>query len=227
LFYAISAAKNLLIYGADTSNFFAEALPPKQGFYIYPNRAFKDWWVHHKKNPPISDGHLILVLSAMQGHPESPHLWEKHINKILHSIGFTPTVHKPCIYSGTILNERVLFMQQVDDFAISAPSKHITNHVLDLINDLLFIPTKRQGLLTLYNGLNILQTKDYTKVSYKMYIDRISHAHMQQGWMKNYLIPDRPTPLPTTPQLLKDIHTTKGDPNPTDRTKDSQKENGL
>jgi hypothetical protein len=34
LFYAISAAKNMLIYGANTSNAFAEALPPKQGLYI-------------------------------------------------------------------------------------------------------------------------------------------------------------------------------------------------
>ena len=32
LFYAISAAENLLIYGADVSNTFAEAPPPKQGF---------------------------------------------------------------------------------------------------------------------------------------------------------------------------------------------------
>jgi hypothetical protein len=106
-------------------------------------------------------------------------------------------------------------MQQVDDFALSAPSKCIANQVLDLINNLQFIPTKRQGILTLYNGLDILQTKDYIKVSCKMYINRISRAHIEQGWMKNYLIPDCPTPLPTIPQFLKDIQTTKGDPNPT------------
>jgi hypothetical protein len=110
LFYAISAAKNMLIYGANASNAFAETQPPKQGFYIYPNRAFKDWWVLHKKNPPIPDGHVILVFGAMQGHPESPRFWEKHINKILRSIDFTPTVHEPCIYSGTILKKCVLFM---------------------------------------------------------------------------------------------------------------------
>jgi hypothetical protein len=110
LFYAILAAKNMLIYGANASNAFAEALPPKQGFYIYPDRAFKDWWVHHKTNPPFPDGHVILVLGAMQSHPELSRLWEKHINKILRSIGFTPTVYEPCIYSGTILNECVLFM---------------------------------------------------------------------------------------------------------------------
>jgi hypothetical protein len=42
LFYAISAAENLLIYGADVSNAFAEAPPPKQGFYIHPDRAFRE-----------------------------------------------------------------------------------------------------------------------------------------------------------------------------------------
>jgi hypothetical protein len=44
LFYAITAAENLLIYGADVSNAFAEAPPPKQGFYIHPDRAFTEWY---------------------------------------------------------------------------------------------------------------------------------------------------------------------------------------
>jgi len=64
-------------YGADVSNAFAEAPPPKQGFYIHPDRAFREWWVNHKKRPPIPEGHVIPILLAMQGHPESPRLWEK------------------------------------------------------------------------------------------------------------------------------------------------------
>ena len=121
-----------------------------------------------------------------------------------------------CVCSGTILNESVLFMQQADNFAVSAPSKRITNHVLDLINDLLFIPMKQQGLLTLYNCLDILQTKkNYIKVSCKTYINRISCTHIKQGWMKKYLISDCPTPLPTNLQFLKDIQTTKCDPDQT------------
>jgi hypothetical protein len=119
IFYAISAAENLLIYGADVSNAFAEAPAPKQGFYIYPNKAFHDWWTRHKGNPPIPEGHVIPVLGAMQGHPESPRLWEKYIDKALRLIGLAPTVHEPCIYLGTVLDERVLFMRQVDDFAIA------------------------------------------------------------------------------------------------------------
>jgi hypothetical protein len=42
LFYAIAAVVNLLIFGADVSNAFAEAPPPKQGLYIYPDRAFHE-----------------------------------------------------------------------------------------------------------------------------------------------------------------------------------------
>ena len=40
IFYAIAATENLLVYSADVSNAFAEAPPPKQGFYIYPDHAF-------------------------------------------------------------------------------------------------------------------------------------------------------------------------------------------
>jgi hypothetical protein len=70
LFYAVSAAENMLIFGANVSNAFAEAPPPKQGFFIRPDKAFHEWWVLHKKRPPIPDGYVIPILSAMQGHPE-------------------------------------------------------------------------------------------------------------------------------------------------------------
>ncbi len=214
IFYAISATENMRVYGADVSNAFAEAPLPKQGFFIYPNRAFHDWWVNKKGKPQILEGHIIPVLGAMQGHPESPHLWEKHIDRILQDIGLTPTIHEPCIYSGLILGKRVLFMCQVNNFAISAPSQRIANHLLDLIDNKLSIPMKRQGLVTLYNGLDILQTWDYIKVSCKTYINRISNIHLDHGWMKSYLILDHPTPLPTTPQFMKVLQTDEGNPDP-------------
>ena len=77
--YAAAAAENLVIFGADVSNAFEEAPPPKEGFYIHPDKAFNDWWTKHKKRPPIPPGDVIPVLKAMQGHPESPRRWEKFI----------------------------------------------------------------------------------------------------------------------------------------------------
>jgi hypothetical protein len=204
----------MLVYGADVLNAFAESPLPKQGFFIYPDQAFHDWWVNKRGKSLIPEGHIISVLGAMQGHPESPRLWEKHINQNLWDIGLTPTIHKPCIYLGLILGKRVLFMRQVDVFAISAPSQCIANHLLDLIDDKLSIPMKCQVLVTLYNGLDILQTWDYIKVLCETYIDRISNIHLDHGWMKLYLILDCPTPLPTTPPFMKGLQMEEGNPNP-------------
>ncbi len=101
LFYAVLAGENLLIFGADVSNAFAKAPPPKQGFYFRPDKAFHEWWVNHKCWPPIPPGHVIPGCSAMQGHPESPHLWEKHANAILRDLGLTVLQHH-CWQAGHI-----------------------------------------------------------------------------------------------------------------------------
>jgi hypothetical protein len=107
LFYVVFAAENMLIFGADVSNAFAEAPPPKQPFFIRLDRAFNEWWTNHLKRPAIPPGHIIPVLKAMQGHPESPRLWEKHADKILRELGLVPTVHEPCLYSGVFHGKRI------------------------------------------------------------------------------------------------------------------------
>ena len=155
LFYGIAAAENLLVFGSDVSNAFAEAPPPKQGFYIRPDKAFHEWWTLHKKRPPIPHGHMIPILSAMQGHPESPRLWEKHADAILRELGLTPTIHEPCLYSGIINGKRLILMRQVDDFAIAAPDSHTADLLLNMLDDKLSIPIKRQGLLDMYNGIDV------------------------------------------------------------------------
>ena len=57
---------------------------------------------HPQETTPIPHGLMIPILSAMQGHPESPRLWEKHADAILRELGLTPTIHEPCLYSGII-----------------------------------------------------------------------------------------------------------------------------
>ena len=170
LFYAVSAAENLLVYGADVSNAFGEAPPPKQGFYIRPDKAFREWWLS-KGRPPLEPGEVIPILAAMQGHPEAPRLWEKHADSILRDIGLTPTHHQPCLYSGLIDGQRVLFMRQVDDFAVAVPNERIGRILFDLIDERLTFPLKRMGLIDLFNGLDIKQTRDYIKISARTYIE--------------------------------------------------------
>jgi hypothetical protein len=173
LFYAIASAENLLIFRADISNAFAEAPPLQQPFFIQTDAAFCEWWTKHLKRDPIQQGQIIPVLSAMQGHPESARLWEKHADKILQDIGLTPTVHEPCLYSGTFGGKRVLFMKQVDDFAIATPNSHTADIVMDLIDNKLLISIKRQGYLDMYNGADLYQTRHFIKLNVKTLIKKV------------------------------------------------------
>ncbi len=95
-------------------------------------------------------------------------------------------------------------MRQVNDFAISAPSQRIANHVLDLIDDKLTIPMKRQGLVILYNGLNIIQTRDYIKVLCETYIDRISNIHLLDEIISHIGPPYSPPYNPTVYESVAD-----------------------
>ena len=213
IFYALAAAENLVIFGADVSNAFAEAPPPKQGFFIRPDTAFHAWWTIHKGRDPIPPHHVIPILSAMQGHPEAPRLWEKHANKILRSIGLTPTTHEPCLYSGIVDGHRVLLLRQVDDFAVAAASEAATSRVFDYIDEHLTIPLKRLGLITLFNGLDITQTRHYVKISCKTYIERICEKYLN-GWMHKHYMSSRPTPLPQAESFLKSFLSATGDSSP-------------
>ncbi|KAL7550176.1 hypothetical protein ACHAWF_013416 [Thalassiosira exigua] len=214
LFYAISAAENLLIYGSDVSNAFGEAAPPKQGFYIRPDKAFHEWWVNHKGRAPIPHGHVIPVLAAMQGHPEAPRLWEKHADAILREVGLTPTTHEPCLYSGLIDGKRVIFKRQVNDFAAACPDQHTADLLFDMIDERLSIPLKRQGLIDMFNGMDVAQTRDYVKLYCKTYIERICEKHLA-GWMKHVPVAeDRPIPMKTKPNYLKRLFSAVGSTDP-------------
>ena len=65
IFYALTAAENLVVYGADVTNAFVKDSPPKQGFFVRPDKAFHDWWVYSKKRHLIQKGPVIMVLAAM------------------------------------------------------------------------------------------------------------------------------------------------------------------
>ena len=54
--------------------------------------------------------------------------------------------------------------------------------VFDLIDDGLTMPTKRMGLSTLFNGVDILQSRHYIKMSCRTYIEKMSAKHLQE-WM--------------------------------------------
>ena len=106
-------------------------------------------------------------------------------------------------------SERVLFLRQVDDFACAAPSQRICDIVFDHIDDHLQLALKRLGQITLFNGINVLQTEQFVKISVEMFIENAC-AKYQDTWLKDdKQVPHyKRTPLPRDDK----INTAIGDP---------------
>ena len=114
----------------------------------------------------------------MQGHPEVYHLWERHAEFIIKKYGLTFTTHEPCLYSGVIEGNRVLFMQQVDNFVVATSSERTGNILFDYMDDELMVPLKRMGLIHILNGMCIKQTRDYINMPCNTYIERVCATHL-------------------------------------------------
>ena len=64
MFWAITALHNYIAYGADATNTFAEAPPPKALLYVTIDKPSKQWWEKVLKRPPIKKGHVLPVRHA-------------------------------------------------------------------------------------------------------------------------------------------------------------------
>ena len=97
MFYTMSAAEDMMIYGVNVTNAFGDASPPAQGLHILPDRAFNNWWTICKGRELIPPGHVIPVLAAMQGHLEAPRLWVHHTDRIIRKLKLKSVYHIPCL----------------------------------------------------------------------------------------------------------------------------------
>ncbi len=108
-------------------------------------------------------------------------------------------------------------MRQVDDFAIAAPEPdpRTADILLDMLDDKVSMPVKRQGLLDMYNGIDVTQTRHYIKIDCHTYISKFCTKYLDTWLGKVPLTANRPTPLPTDPTWLKKFNAATGptDPN--------------
>ena len=158
---------NYTAWGADTTNDFAEETPPKAPLYAKIDSQFKAWWEKILKQPPTTVDHILPVRHVLQGHPESTCLWATMIHPILtaSNLGFKSAKHEPCLYKGKLDGTTVFMRRQVDDFTVAAPSLETANKLFHLIHQDLKQPLKLLGVLTMFNGLDVLQGNRYIKIS--------------------------------------------------------------
>ena len=199
-FWAASAINNYIILGADASNAFAEAPPPKAPLYVRIDENYKRWYTQKfPDKPPLPDDYVLRVRKALQGHPESPRLWATLIDKVIKNLNLKPCTHEPNLYftddyKGT--GKRVLFLRQVDDFAIACETQEIANMVVTDINSKMTIDVKHLGLITRYNGVDVEQRREYIKIHSTTYIDKLISQHK---WLQNDTEHSHSFPLPMNP----------------------------
>ena len=205
IFWAVSALKNMTVIGADASNAFAEAPPPVAPLFVTIDKPFREWW-KSKGRPPIPPDYVLKVKGALQGHPESPRLWAILIDRIIKDLNLTPCHHEPCLYYTKNYNntgKTVLFLRQVDDFAVACHDLTTAQQVIHDINSKMTINVKVLGTIDRFNGVDVLQTKHYIKLYNETYINKIINSH---SWLnKKTNTSTYPIPMPSDPEYRKSL----------------------
>jgi len=207
LFFALAVRENNRVYGGDAQDACAHSPPPETPTFVSIDDEHADWYGHRFKKK--LDRFLVLpVLHALQGHPESGKLWEKHITAILRSpqFGFKSTTHDLSTYSTTFEGTKILLLRQVDDFAVACPNEDLAKRLYDQIGKASQLPSedtppfKYLSLIKDFNGLDVAQYSDAIKLSCEKHIDRVLTTH---GWSK----PSPPVPSKPSAPLSVDAVT--------------------
>ena len=151
-----------------------EAPPPKAPLYVRIYDQYHEWW-KKQGNAEVPRNFVLPVKHTLQGHPESSRLWAILINNILlKDIKLKPTKHEPCLYHGVYKGNEILFLCQVDDFAIACDNEQIAKDIMIAdINSKMSVNIKYLGLLDRFNGVDLDQTRQYIKIHNRTYLKKI------------------------------------------------------
>ena len=157
--------------------------------YLAIDDTYAEWY-EQTFAKPINRLYVLPMKQALQGHPESRQLWEIHINKILLSpeLGFETTTHDQTIYTAVFEGKRVYMLCQVDNFALACTNQALADKIYDAIGQKLQLPNEdkppfaKMGLINDFNGIDVLQTDAYIKISCATYIHCLVSTH---GWKED------------------------------------------
>ena len=139
---------------------------------------------------------MLHLREALKGHPESPRLWAELIDKIIQNLNLKPCTHEKCLYftdNYNSINKQVIFLCQVDDFAIACKDQELAKQVIKDINNKMAISVKELGLIKQYNGVDIEQTREYVKIHNTTYINKLLAQH---SWLAEDEAPTHTHMLP-------------------------------
>jgi hypothetical protein len=181
------------MYAGDAQDAYAHSPGPSTPCYLRIDDAFADWWFR-KFGKHIDRSLVIPIQRALQGHPEAGRLWEDHITTILKDpadFGYRNTIHEKNILHATVDGSPTLLCRQVDDFNLSVNRPELAHKIFDVIGRRLQLPNEpappftELGLTSEFNGVDVLQARDFIKLHSTSYIQRLLESHKwstQSSW---------------------------------------------
>lgn len=125
--------------------------------------------------------------------------------------------HEPCLYHCFHNGKEVLFLCQVDDFAVGYQDDEVCKDIINMIDKEMTIDIKDLGIITRFNGLDVTQTKAFTKISNATYIQKIINEHPTM--FDNYQPSNHPLPVNDDKTFIKTMETAKPPTSPDEQLK--------
>jgi hypothetical protein len=107
------------------------------------------------------------------------------------------------MYQGVIKEKRIIFLRQVDDFAVASKQAKTCQEFLESMNRLLQIPLKILGIISRFNGNDIHQCREYIKINQEKYLTKMLGAHKWLVQTGNLA----PIPLPSDSKWIQQLET--------------------
>jgi hypothetical protein len=194
ILWVITALRIWVAIGADTVKTFAQSLPPSEPTCVLIDARMWEW-LKEQKYIIVDDGDVCPVQCDLQGNPEVGSIWTDKVEAyyLKNDLNFSSPVHEPCIYIGSYGGQVTLMGRQVDDFKSFSLQEDKLRDLFVLLKTKINIVTK-VGIMCHYDGIDIVQTRDYVKIHVDTYIDKILKVH---GWE---------TASPTEGHLVEPIH---------------------
>ena len=182
IFWSLAISLNNVVCGIDIVNGYAHAPPLDIPTYLVIDEQYAHWYLQ-KFNEEVDRDLVIPIGKALQGHPEARASFSKMVNKTLKDMGFTTTVHEPCIYRRSMDGIETILLCQVDDIAIAGPTTADCKQVINTLNNTFDLTVR--GILkeTTFNGADIKQTAASIKLSCATYIKKLKAIH---NWFKSF-----------------------------------------
>jgi hypothetical protein len=131
--------------------------------------------------------------------------------KDLTALGFASLKPETCLYLGQFEGHKIMCCRQSDAFLFGGQHEDFLRRLIGKLGDRVVIDAE-EGLTSHYNGLEIVQARDYVHIHVAPYLDKIigNHVWSDEGKNETRIIE------PLHPSSIKELETSEGLEDPVD-----------